>query len=171
MKKIFVINGSGGVGKDTFIEVLSSFHPSVFQTSSVDPTKTLATQVGWQGGKTDKDRKFLSDFKDLLTEYNDYPMQFLTERVKDIMFIHIREPREIEKAVKAFGAQTILITAEGRVAPHLPTPPRPRIAAMPPILTSLVKRAGSLTLLNRRLFTSLSPLRSISMPTLTKSGV
>lgn len=124
MKKIFVINGSGGVGKDTFIDVVSSFVPSVFQTSSVDPAKTLATQVGWQGGKTEKDRKFLSDLKDLLTEYNDYPMQFLTERVKtfrasdkDIMFIHVREPREIEKAVKAFGANTVLITAEGRVAP------------------------------------------------------
>ena len=29
------------------------------------------------------------------------------------MFIHIREPEEIERAVKAFGAKTLLVKREG----------------------------------------------------------
>lgn len=123
-KQIFVVNGSGGVGKDTFCNLVALNHARAFIVSSVTPAKYLAQQIGWNGDKGERDRKFLSDFKDLMTEYNDYPMTYLTAKVEEfrhsdyqVMFMFIREPGEIEKAVKAFGAKTVLITAKDRVKP------------------------------------------------------
>lgn len=88
-KQIFVINGSGGVGKDTFVELVSvelndklkRFH-TVVNFSSVDKVKEIAREIGWDGRKTEKDRKFLSDLKSL-TIYNviDYCSQ--TQAVYD----------------------------------------------------------------------------------------
>ena len=66
--------------------------------------------------KTEKDRKFLSDLKLLCTEYNNMPFKSMQEKVEEFknddaefLFLHIREPEEIEKAKKAFNAETILI--------------------------------------------------------------
>ena len=116
--EIFIINGSGGCGKDTFVELFSKHYgpDKVWNYSSVDKVKRIAKEIGWTGAKTEKDRKFLSDLKLLTTEYNDMPMKDLKEKVKEfrssqaeILFLHIREPEEIEKAVKAFCAETILV--------------------------------------------------------------
>lgn len=116
--EIFIINGSGGCGKDTFVELFSKHYgpDKVWNYSSVDKVKRIAKEIGWTGAKTEKDRKFLSDLKLLTTAYNDMPMEDLKEKVKEfydsqaeILFLHIREPEEIEKAVKEFNAETILI--------------------------------------------------------------
>ena len=119
MKKIIIINGTGGSGKDTFVELVSKY-ALVYNFSSIDKVKELAKIVGWTGTKTDKDRKFLSDLKHLTTEYNDMAFNSIKEAVenfkttdKEIMFIHIREPEEIKRAVKEFGALTLLIKREG----------------------------------------------------------
>jgi hypothetical protein len=82
--------------------------------------KAIATQIGWNGDKTEKDRKFLSDLKVLTTEYNDMPFADLKRMVnifkeqKDVvfLFLHIREPKEIERAKNEFNAHTILITRD-----------------------------------------------------------
>ena len=63
-KQVFVINGSGGVGKDTFVRlvsvelnnILKRFH-TVDNFSSVDKIKEIAREIGWDGQKTEKDRK------------------------------------------------------------------------------------------------------------------
>lgn len=116
--EIFIINGSGGCGKDTFVELFAKHYGEgkVWNYSSVDKVKRIAKEIGWTGTKTEKDRKFLSDLKLLTTEYNDMPMEDLKEKVKEfrssqaeILFLHIREPEEIEKAQKEFYAETILI--------------------------------------------------------------
>lgn len=114
-KKIFVINGTGGSGKDTFVNFISKY-AKVFNTSSVDKVKEIASYCGWNGKKEEKDRKFLSDLKALLTNYNDYPFHDIMKKIDyfyqsndEIMFIHIREPEEILKVVEASGAKTILI--------------------------------------------------------------
>lgn len=107
MEKItIVINGVGGAGKDTLISLLEGKF-KIKNVSSITPIKELAKQMGWQGEKTDKARKFLSDLKAIATEYNDYPTKYLLEKQQDfilsndqIMFVHIREPKEIEKFVK-----------------------------------------------------------------------
>lgn len=123
-KQIFIINGSGGVGKDTFVDlvtielndIMKQFH-TVTNFSSVDKVKQIAKEIGWNGKKTEKDRKFLSDLKILTSQYCDMPFQSMKEKVNKFMsdknsvflFLHIREPEEIARAVKAFNAKSILI--------------------------------------------------------------
>lgn len=118
-KKIFIINGSGGVGKDTFVELVSEF-ASIMNFSSVDKVKDIAKEIGWNGTKTEKDRKFLSDLKILTAEYCDMPFQSMKHKVEEFkqsdihqcLFLHIREPQEIQRAVNEFNAETILITRD-----------------------------------------------------------
>lgn len=123
-KQIFIINGSGGVGKDTFVglvstqlnDMLKKFH-TVINFSSVDKVKEIAREIGWDGKKTEKDRKFLSDLKILTSEYCDMPFESMKSKVTEFMkdeeskflFLHIREPEEIDRVVREFGAKTILI--------------------------------------------------------------
>lgn len=123
-KKIFIINGSGGVGKDTFVESVSvelndrlkRFH-TVVNFSSVDKVKQIAKEIGWDGKKDEKNRKFLSDLKILTSEYCDMPFKSMKNKVTEFMkdeeskflFLHIREPEEIARAVKEFDAKTVLI--------------------------------------------------------------
>ncbi len=123
-KQIFIINGSGGVGKDTFVELVSAelndilkkFH-TVINFSSVDKVKDIAKEIGWTGKKSEKDRKFLSDLKILTSDYCDMPFKSIRSKVKEFvedeeskfLFLHIREPEEITRAVKEFDAKTLLI--------------------------------------------------------------
>ena len=115
-KQIFIINGSGGVGKDTFCEKCGHY-TDVKVVSSIDLVKHFATEMGWSGHKTPRDRRFLSDLKDLLTAYNDLPFKDIKQKVNEFkqdtdnmfLFIHIREPEEIERAKKEFGAHTVLV--------------------------------------------------------------
>lgn len=116
-KQIFIINGSGGVGKDAFVSLVSKYIPT-WNYSSVDKVKEIAREIGWDGGKTEKDRKFLSDLKLLCTEYNDMPLCSMAKKVYEFqnpseeaqfLFLHIREPEEIERAKNLFNAKTILI--------------------------------------------------------------
>lgn len=118
MKEILIINGSGGVGKDTFVDKLSRY-AKVIHTSIVNPTKELAKKIGWNGGKTEKDRKFLSDMKMLIDEYNDanyLQMRKLMQDFRDgridaeILCIDMREKAQIERAKEEFGAKTVLVT-------------------------------------------------------------
>lgn len=114
-KKVFIINGSGGVGKDTFCEYVGHY-AKVKVISSIDLVKDYASKMGWNGSKTLRDRKFLSDLKDLLTRYNDYPFRDICQKVlwfkeddNEFLFIHIREPEEIDRAKREFNAHTILM--------------------------------------------------------------
>lgn len=116
--EIFIINGFARSGKDTFVELFAKHYGTdkVWNYSSIDKVKRIAKEIGWTGAKTEKDRKFLSDLKLLTTEYNDMPMEDLKEKVKEfrsskaeVLFLHIREPEEIEKAQKEFNAETILV--------------------------------------------------------------
>ena len=106
-KQVFVINGPGGVGKDTLC-AMAAQHFKVKNVSSITPIKEIATQCGWGGEKTDRARKFLADLKALTVEYNDYPTKWITKEYEDflssdeeIMFVHIREGAEIRKFVEA----------------------------------------------------------------------
>lgn len=118
MKKlVFVINGRGGVGKDTLCDFAADAF-AVKNVSSITPIKELAAQIGWQGEKTDRARKFLSDLKALLISYNDYPTAWAIRQYRDflaseeqIMFLHVREGEEIDKFVHATegNAKTLLI--------------------------------------------------------------
>lgn len=102
-KTTIIINGAGGCGKDTLIQILSNYY-NVKNISSITPVKEIAKHCGWNGEKTDNARKFLSDLKKVLTEYNEFPMQYLIKEQNDflndnnkLLFVHIREPKEIDK--------------------------------------------------------------------------
>lgn len=124
MKKLaVVINGAGGVGKDTLCNMAKSAF-RIDNISSIAPIKRIAKMCGWDGKKDDKSRKFLSDLKLLCVEYNDYPTVWAYNKYKsflegddDIMFVHIREPEEIEKFVKKTGgcAKTLLVRGGDRM--------------------------------------------------------
>lgn len=103
MKTVVVINGSGGSGKDTFVGFVSKIVPTV-NVSSVDKVKEAASVLGYEGGKSEKDRQFLNTIKNASVQYNDFPFKdivsaigkFLTSN-NEVLFIHIREPKEINK--------------------------------------------------------------------------
>lgn len=116
MKKIFIVNGKPRAGKDTFAELLGK-HCRVFKYSSVTKVKQIAAKCGWNGGKTDEDRRFLSHLKKITTEYNDMSYNDVAEKVSyflktdffDVMLIDIREPEEIDRAIEGFGAEAVFI--------------------------------------------------------------
>ena len=116
-KKIIIINGSGGVGKDTFISFCAEF-VKVLNISTVDKVKEAAKILtGWNGEKDEVSRKLLVDLKKLSIEYNNAPtkyIKFMANNFKnsnnDVMFIHIREIEEIKKAKTLLNAKTLLIT-------------------------------------------------------------
>ena len=125
MEKVaIVINGAGGVGKDTLCE-LAAKHFKVKNISSITPIKEIAALCGWDGTKDNKARKFLSDLKNLCVEYNNYPTVWARARYDeflssddDIMFVHIREPEEIAKFVAATDgkAKTLLVRGGKRMS-------------------------------------------------------
>ena len=102
-KLVIIVNGQGGVGKDTLCDYFIKCYPAR-KYSSIEPVKKLARSCKWDGSKSDRDRKFLSDLKVLLTEYNDLPFKYtigayenFLESDKAIWFVMVREPDEIEK--------------------------------------------------------------------------
>ena len=102
---IVIINGKGGAGKDTCINEISNYYTTV-NVSSITPIKEAAKMLGWLGDKELKSRKFLSDLKLLSMGYNDYPMAYILSKISEfkqsddwLMFIHMREPGEINKLV------------------------------------------------------------------------
>ncbi|MBE6644024.1 MAG: hypothetical protein E7612_01440 [Ruminococcaceae bacterium] len=125
MNKItFVINGAGGVGKDTLCDIAAKYF-KIKNISSITPIKEIAALCGWDGTKDNKARKFLSDLKALCIEYNDYPTAWAKRQYDDfllsdeeIMFVHIREPEEIKKFVDATcgAAKTMLIRGGKRMS-------------------------------------------------------
>ncbi len=115
-KLVIVINGSGGVGKDTLCEGVGKKYP-VKIVSSVDKIKEIARMGGWKGEKNDKGRLLLVRLKQVFVEYNDLPLLSMVEeynRFLDssnlVMFVHIREPQEIDKFKEKVACKTILVT-------------------------------------------------------------
>ena len=76
-KQVIIINGTGGSGKDTFVQYCSKY-AKVINISSVDKVKEAATiLVGWKGEKDEKSRKLLVDLKKLSIDYNDAPLKYI----------------------------------------------------------------------------------------------
>ena len=121
-KYICVINGRGGVGKDTLIDAVSKKY-NVVNVSSITPIKVIADKNGWwHGGKSDAERRLLAGLKQVLDEYNGTTLKYLVEQTAkflaqdnaEVLFIHIREPENIAKYIDAVDEDvaTILIESE-----------------------------------------------------------
>ena len=105
-KTAIIINGKGGVGKDTLCDFVSN-HFRTKKISSITPILKIAKAGHWNGDKDDKSRKLLSDLKHLFTNYNDLSFNYLKSQTgefllsdNEILFIHMREPEEIGKYLK-----------------------------------------------------------------------
>lgn len=123
---IYVVNGAPGCGKTSFEENIKKIvgNNTCHILSTITPIKEIAKTVGWNGTKDLKSRKFLSDLKDLLTEWNDYPFRYICDEVARIkkereeygcnpdfvvIFIDCREPQEIKKLCAELNAKSLLI--------------------------------------------------------------
>lgn len=124
--KVVIVNGAPGSGKTTFESICEGYLGWHFcrSRSTVDKVKEIAEMCGWDGAKTLENRKFLSDLKDLLTNYNDLPFtdiidykdafskqlvnSGLNEKMS-LLFVDDREPAHIERIKKELGAVTLLI--------------------------------------------------------------
>lgn len=131
--KVIVVNGVACSGKDSFVDYcLKELMPNGAKWSSVDFVKDVAKYCGWNGIKDEKGRKFLSDLKDLLTEWDDVPMKKLSEAVRNMkhrelkmknpqfLFVFVREPEEIAKIVDKFAAVSVCVrnTEAEKVTPN-----------------------------------------------------
>lgn len=118
-KVVIIINGSGGVGKDTLCDC-SAKHFRVRSISSITPIKEIARKgFGWDGQKDSKSRKLLADLKEIAVNYNDLPFLYLCEEYESflnsedqVLFVHIREGKEIDKFKNRISGvcYTLLIT-------------------------------------------------------------
>lgn len=129
---IVLISGAGGNGKDTFINTVG-LSCSACNLSSIEEVKEAAavllnytssyssdkTGIYECNNKADAYRQFLHDIKMAWTNFHDGPNQVLLGRIREILahqqaggpaydaiFVHIREPKEIE-AFKSMIASKI----------------------------------------------------------------
>ena len=123
--KIFILNGSGGCGKDTLVDMISSeFDGEIINVRSSDEVKRVAKILGWDGNKDDKGRRFLAELMNSVKQYNDgifnYWCKFIANNSKkgNVIFLHVREPEEIYKYVKQFNCKTILVRRDKIEVPN-----------------------------------------------------
>ena len=130
--RIYIVNGAPGCGKTTFEQyVQEAIGEDVRIFSTVDSIKVAAKYLGWDGTKTPKNRKFLSDLKQLWIEWDDGVMKDMIRRLANVkrsyeiydmpddravVFIDSREPAEIDRFKRELGARTILINRGPRAA-------------------------------------------------------
>lgn len=102
---VYILNGAPKCGKGVFVEFLEIFTDStVTEYSSIDWVKDLASDVfGWDGEKTAKSRKLLSDLKKLAIEWDDIPLKLTIKKIRyatptsNFFCTDVREPEEIKK--------------------------------------------------------------------------
>jgi len=115
-KLVIVINGPGGVGKDTICDIVGR-HYRTKNVSSITPIKEIAASGGWNpADKSLPARKLLSDLKQAFTEYNDLPTAYLLDEYEkflkgdaEIIFMHIREGSEISKLLSKIPGDAITL--------------------------------------------------------------
>ena len=118
--KVFIMNGKGSSGKTTvenmIVEIAAAHGKKIEILSTIDYVKEVAKGFGWDGSKEPKDRKMLSDLKDLLTERNDLPHKIVCDKIEKLMrsdvtavFVDCREPAEIKRFVEEYNALTVLV--------------------------------------------------------------
>ena len=95
----------------------------ILNISTVDLVKQAAKILGWNEQKDEKGRKFLSDLKDLATEYSDLSVSYISKTIlqaqedgTEAIFVHCREPKELARLKERFDAITLLIK-NNRVKP------------------------------------------------------
>lgn len=124
-KLVVVINGKGGVGKDSLCDAMESAY-SVKNISAITPIKEIAAQYGWHGEKDEKARRFLSELKRVFVNYNDLPNRYLVDEYieflksnRQILFVHIREIDQIEHFVSCVHTPCITLLIRRKAVDEL----------------------------------------------------
>lgn len=114
-KLVIVINGAGGVGKDTVCDIVSR-HYLTKNISSITPIKEIAKFGGWNDEKTLAARKLLSDLKQAFNSYNDLSYKYIIDEYNgflksdaEILFVHIREGGEIKRFLNSVPSRHITL--------------------------------------------------------------
>lgn len=116
-KRVIIINGRGGVGKDTICSCAAAFYRTR-NISSITPILEIARFAGWNGVKDPASRRLLSRLKEAFTEWNDLSYQYCLQQYQafcqseeQLLFVHIREAEEIERFRQTVGSicRTLLI--------------------------------------------------------------
>ena len=110
--KIVVLNGYSRSGKDTFVEIASKRFNCI-NHSSIDKVKDIAAEMGWNGIKNEHNRQMLAELKQFYIKWFNGPfrdivreidmailnnIRFPSEKLRiDFVFLHIREPEEIQQ--------------------------------------------------------------------------
>lgn len=124
--KIFVVNGYPRSGKDQFIKLCEQEIGKAYclKLSTVDQIKKMSTQLGWDGQKDEKSRKYLCEIKKLYSDWFDYSFEYIKKQISmfayqlneytteknGVVFIQSRQPDEIHRFSKQFNAKTIFIS-------------------------------------------------------------
>ncbi len=117
---IWIVNSYPKAGKTTFEKFVQEIYdgPCIL-LSTMDRVRTIAFDLGWNGEKTPKDRKFLSDLKRILMEWQDIPFQRTLQEIRraqhyfkedPLIFVDCREPTEIQRFVDEVSAKTIFVS-------------------------------------------------------------
>lgn len=110
--KVYIINGSGGSGKDTFCDLVwlamneMDPHCLVHKYYTSAPAKKWASLMGWdEKTKQPMDRRFLCELKDMLDYWSNITHKYLLEKINNscsltsfnrkILFLHAREDKDI----------------------------------------------------------------------------
>lgn len=114
-KLVVVINGKGGVGKDTLCDALGEIY-RVVNVSAITPIKEIASLHGWNGEKDLRSRRFLAELKRVFAEYNDLPNRYLVSQYEEflesdgeVLCVHIREKDQIQRFVSAVTTPCITL--------------------------------------------------------------
>lgn len=120
--KVIVINGHAESGKSTFVKMCAEYpNADVYEFSMIDAAKAMARVIDWdESQKNPRDRKFLSDLKDLIDLYSDASYEYVKYQIENhvlphdingerVIFVHAREPQDITRLVNDFNARTLVI--------------------------------------------------------------
>lgn len=118
LTRILIINGVARSGKNSFVKYLAQNFHNVKSFSTIDRVKEIAQQMGYDPEyKTDEDRAFLCDLKNIWTFYNDGILKELAKEIDQVITdnllnqtecvitIMCREPEEIETLIKYYGCR------------------------------------------------------------------
>lgn len=105
MKKIIALNGMATCGKTTIAKMISRY-VATKNISSIDPYRNIPYMLGFEEGDKGEEYRFmLSKIKELSIDLNDYPLQYVSEKIEgfyeddslEILLVDIREVEEIAK--------------------------------------------------------------------------
>lgn len=106
MKTVIIVNGKGGVGKDTLCNYFCKYYGGQV-TSAINPIKKYAKRLGWRGSKEEADRLFLAELKRIMDDRFNTTKEYLKNMLdefmrsdKRVLFVMMREPENIEEFKK-----------------------------------------------------------------------